>query len=273
MKQLVVGICDSNAARGAVEWTVSLGRATDAAVCVAHVYEPEFSASTASELYDLRLAQVRDWVQAVDGTGVDVETVVELGGLSETLARLADERHCDLLVLGLDAQHGSTAIGLGSVRHHLAHHYEGSIAAVPEGSMLAAPLRVIVGVDGSPGSGDALAWAGDLARVFDGSVSPVFAYDPMADSYPRPDASEYRGEAEVRAQLVELFGEADALDLKVLPGSPRDVLAEQAAATESSVVVVGARRHGLVGNLHRGLVPMELLHSCPRPVVIVQNEV
>ena len=124
--------------------------------------------------------------------------------------------------------------------------------------------RVVVGVDGSPGSDQALAWAADLARgsetelvVVHGWSGPEFAgqEQDLLDN-----ATVYLGESGLSARGI--FEMAD----------PKEVLIVVAEREDADLIVIGSRRHNLVASLLLGSVGEYLVHHSPRPVVIVPFE-
>ncbi len=124
--------------------------------------------------------------------------------------------------------------------------------------------RVVVGVDGSPGSDQALAWAADLARgsetelvVVHGWSGPEFAgqEQDLLD-----DATAYLGESGLSARSV--FEMAD----------PKEVLMAVAEREDADLIVIGSRRQNLLANLLLGSVGEYLVHHSRRPVVIVPHD-
>jgi nucleotide-binding universal stress UspA family protein len=140
--------------------------------------------------------------------------------------------------------------------------------AEPEGA-------VVVGVDGSPGSSHALAWAagearlrGTRLRVVHGWTIPTMVYP----SYLPPDVfTEMPAEArrQVDAQVAEVLGPAPdvPVDLVVEEGRPAEVVIE--AAKGADLVVVGTRGRGGFAGLLLGSVSSQVAHHAPCPVVIV----
>jgi nucleotide-binding universal stress UspA family protein len=140
---------------------------------------------------------------------------------------------------------------------------------------MAEPAGVVVGVDGSPGSSHALAWAADEARlrgtrlrVVCGWTIPTMLYP----SYLPPDVfTEMPADArrQVDAQVAEVLGAAPDIpvDIVVEEGRPAEVVIE--AAKGADLVVVGTRGHGGFAGLLLGSVSSQVAHHAPCPVVIV----
>ncbi|WP_370415626.1 universal stress protein [Streptomyces fradiae] len=136
--------------------------------------------------------------------------------------------------------------------------------------------RVVVGVDGSPASHEALRWAVQHARLIGGTVEAVAAYDlpgAVGWSAPAVDAA-FDAEAAGRALSDELRDElsraADVpLDEHVVRGNPAQVLIEASKGAE--VLVVGSRGRGGFSSLLLGSVSQQCAVHASCPVVIVRT--
>jgi len=139
------------------------------------------------------------------------------------------------------------------------------------------PARVVVGVDGSSHSLDALRWAAQEARLRHASIEAVYAWRP-------PYIGEAGGMAAVAVSWDQLADSAQAsLDLAVdtvaaeapdvtferrcLEGPPALTLVEE--AKDAVMLVVGSRGHGGFLGLLLGSVAHHVAHHAPCPVVVV----
>jgi nucleotide-binding universal stress UspA family protein len=135
--------------------------------------------------------------------------------------------------------------------------------------------RILAGVDGSPGSRRALAWAVEEA-AFRGSVVEAATvwqspYDLTRDfSFP---VNENRLAEEAVERLAEAVAEASSgrpaveIETVVLEGDPAEILCRRAAGVD--LLVVGARGHGTLAGLLVGSVSSKCAHHSPRPVAVV----
>ena len=142
---------------------------------------------------------------------------------------------------------------------------------------------IVVGVDGSESSRDALAWALAEARLRDVPVRVIGAWhvEPMAYGAPgfvppiEGGISEsFRRSAErAVAATIEALGQA-AKDVRVeqsiVEGAPTQVLVE--AAKDADLLVVGSRGHGSFAGLLLGSVSQQSAQHAPCPVVIVRHQ-
>lgn len=141
--------------------------------------------------------------------------------------------------------------------------------------------RILVGVDNSEGSRQALAWAIEDA-AFRGAAVEAVAVWRGADS---PDMSlEFRSfpsigghdravaerTAQLLAQAVSESASAHpqvTIETTVVEGDPTEVLCRR--AEQADLLVVGSRGHGGFGELLLGSVASKCAHHSPRPLVIV----
>jgi nucleotide-binding universal stress UspA family protein len=144
----------------------------------------------------------------------------------------------------------------------------------------ARPRRIVVGLDGSEGSGRALQWAVDTAKPLDAEVIAVHvhhvtAYLPAPMGITPPiDTEEWREElqrafaqdwcAPLRKAGVRYHAIFD--DGTDPAASALMRIAQQEAA---DMIVVGSRGLGGVAELLLGSVSHQLAHHSPVPVVIV----
>jgi nucleotide-binding universal stress UspA family protein len=135
--------------------------------------------------------------------------------------------------------------------------------------------RILVGVDGSASSVDALRHAARIAAALDAPLEvmtawnyPAWAgYAPTADWSPAEDA-----EAVLSAAVHEAFDGAPPPDLttKVVQGAAARTLIEQ--SRDSGMLVLGSRGHGGFVGMLLGSVSAACAEHAHCPVLIVHSE-
>lgn len=136
-------------------------------------------------------------------------------------------------------------------------------------------FAVVAGVDGSPESRDALAWAVNEARLRAGSVLAVTAWEfPLLTTGLEIPSIEREAFAEASAHLLDVavgaVSDGDVpIRTSVVHGSPAKVLLD--AAEDADLVVVGSRGLGGFAGLLLGSVSAHLVHHCPCTVVVVRT--
>jgi len=138
---------------------------------------------------------------------------------------------------------------------------------------------VVVGVDGSDGSHDALRFAVEEAKLRGAVVRAVMAWNPDTLAYSGgdwgPSVDPTRLEESTRAALdaavdkVEADGAA-AIERVVATGQAAQVLVEQARGAD--MLVVGARGHGGFAGLLLGSVSAYCAAHASCPVLVTRAE-
>jgi nucleotide-binding universal stress UspA family protein len=133
---------------------------------------------------------------------------------------------------------------------------------------------IVVGLDGSKPSGEALAWAAGEARLRGAFLKvvrawhvPSFAYGPYA---PPPPAEDFRKNALalLDEQVDEVLGTEHGVPVvrEVREGPAAEVIVEASAGAE--MIVVGSRGLGGFSGLLLGSVSAQVAHHARCPVVI-----
>jgi nucleotide-binding universal stress UspA family protein len=145
------------------------------------------------------------------------------------------------------------------------------------------PPRILVGVDQSPGSRAALAWAAGVARRLGLPLRVIQAWQYPSDIIVRvgyvhlsdAEHSEDRLTAELRNLVREVVGEPSGLEIRVeeVRGPTTEALLRAASATNTSMLVVGSRGLGGFRGLLLGSVSRQLCEHAPCPVTVVRGEV
>ncbi|MGW2702787.1 universal stress protein [Streptomyces sp. NPDC001340] len=138
--------------------------------------------------------------------------------------------------------------------------------------------KVVVGVDGSPSSYEALRWAVRYAGLVGaGTVDAVAVWElPGLYGWSAPavdmDVDEDETRQKMRQELTEVLGAdaAEAVRTHVVHGNPADVLLR--AAEDAEVLVVGSRGRGGFARALLGSVSQHVSQHASCPVVIVRSE-
>jgi nucleotide-binding universal stress UspA family protein len=141
---------------------------------------------------------------------------------------------------------------------------------------------IVVGIDGSEQSNQALRWAVEEARLRGANIRAVHAWMPPATTLmpgPAPGfdlAAAQPGLQEastrlVRAMVEEVAGDAEvSVEPVAIEGPAVQVLAEE--ARDAEMLVVGSRGRGGFTGLLLGSVSQALAHHSPCPVLIYRRE-
>jgi nucleotide-binding universal stress UspA family protein len=134
---------------------------------------------------------------------------------------------------------------------------------------------VMVGVDGSDASKDALRWGGRYARLTGATLHAVTAWQYPAELGFGVVVPDVDPEGDAWRLLKETIGEVlegrepVALRTSVVQGPPALVLEELAGAAD--LLVVGSRGHGPLAGMVLGSVSEHCVHHAGCPVVVVHH--
>lgn len=140
----------------------------------------------------------------------------------------------------------------------------------------AAQRRIVVGVDGSDHSRQALRWAAQLASNFGARLEAVMAWEyPPAVGWsvvpdnwdPGQDTLKF-----LQRTAREVFGDQmpAGLELQAREGGAARALLEASAG--ASLLVVGSRGHGGFAGLLLGSVSANVAEHSPCPVLIIHGD-
>lgn len=121
--------------------------------------------------------------------------------------------------------------------------------------------RILVGVDGSEASLDALAWSADIARRAQVELVVVRV---LRD----PDGAQ-RERGEVERWLAAGAGEVPGARVVLVGGDPAAGLLEASRRESAELLVAGGRGAGGFAGLHLGSVAHHLVHHTDVPLAIV----
>ncbi len=151
------------------------------------------------------------------------------------------------------------------------------------GTQTQRPTRIVVGVDQSPGSRAALAWAAGTARRLGLRLRVIQAWQYPSDIVVRvgyvhltdAEHSEDRVAADLRHLVREVVGEPAGLDIRIeeVRGPTTEALLRAASASDTEMLVVGSRGLGGFRGLLLGSVSRQLCEHAPGPVTVVRGEV
>ncbi len=276
---IVVGVDGSPGAAWALDWAGSEAERAGAPLTVVVAWS--FGGFTGAitkkdDAHDLvRGAEAR---LAAQHAGVTVDHV--LSEQPASYALIEASRGADLLVVGSRGLGGFRDLLLGSVGQHCLTHAPCSVAVIraPEAPVPAGwgdgRGRIVVGVDGSEGSGRALDWAIDEARrsdaridvvsswVFPGTAGFVYSVDVGI-----PD----RASHVVDGAVDHVAATAPGLVVggRTTEDPPAVALVE--ASRTAQLLVVGSRGLGAFAGLLLGSVGHNLAIHAHCPLVVVRS--
>lgn len=285
---IVVGVDASEKAAEAVRWAAKEAAHRDAPLLIVHAMGiPDLYMGAVPPTDSVREALrergeqiLSDAKGAAEATAA-VAVEVRLDSDTPVAALRSRSRGARLLVLGASG-HGGFLAGavLGSTAVQLAAHAPCPVVIIrgDEADRRPETDPVVVGVDGSALSDEALGWAYEEASLrgaplvavhawSDSDTESVFAearayfeWEPLADS-----------EARVLAERIAGWGEKYpdvAVEQVVVRDKPRHALLERSGRAQ--LVVVGSRGRGGFRGLLLGSVSQAMIHHADCPVLVVR---
>lgn len=134
--------------------------------------------------------------------------------------------------------------------------------------------RIVVGVDGSESSKQALRWARHLAGPTGATIAIVAAWPTPSgwsdDGWVDDWSPKAAAEETVQKVVDDVFeGEPDNVTVHVAPGSPAELLIE--AGRGAAMIIVGSRGHGGFAGLLLGSVSSTVAEHATCPVLVVHG--
>lgn len=150
-------------------------------------------------------------------------------------------------------------------------------AALSQGRLAVSESRpvVVVGVDGSVSSKDALGWAARQAGLLGGEVHAVTAWGPPPSYGVAPDYSDVDFAAQAGKMLDEVLAEtlgatsSVPVMTSVVEGHPAEVLIE--ASRAAALLVVGSHGRGAFTGMLLGSVSQHCIQHADCPVVVIRH--
>ena len=279
VRPVVVGVDGSASAYRAVEWAVGEAHRRGVGLRLVRAFSwttadhpTGWVARYRDEMLDVSRRQVARAVRIAADTRPDVEaeSQVEIGAPIEVLS--SEARRAQLLVLG-DRGLGEVAgLVLGSVAVSLAARGACPVVVV-RGERAGADGPVVVGVDGSPVSEAALAFAFDAAAARGVDLVAVHAWSPTAIDEELASLVEWDASVESAVLAERLAGwgqkypQVAVRRTVVRDGAVRALVTASAGA---QLVVVGSRGRGNAAGLLLGSVSHGVLHGAHCAVAVVR---
>lgn len=281
-KPIVAGVDGSPESLRAAALAWHIARAADArcflVYAVPDIWAPGGVAPLihSPDIFDRLAADVRRSLAEQVGAEIPVAVrealVARAGRPGVVLADVAGECDAELIVVG-GRHHGGLARGWGgSTAHHLVRTVDISVLVVGPGRRV--PERMLVATDVFEAAAPTLAAAARYAGLLGARLRAVHVVEPA--KYPTVvplsiDEGEYaRRSRAVFERLVESAAPSVAPADRVTRDGPADEgIAEEAAAWEADLTVVGSHGKGWVDRMLIGSTTERLLNRLPTSLLVV----
>jgi nucleotide-binding universal stress UspA family protein len=224
----------------------------------------------AAEATTLAEEQLKLAVEEVPGAdAVPRRALAVHGPAAQVLVEAAGDAM--LLVVGSRGHGALSRAVLGSVSSSVLHHARGPVAVVPASAEVRSSIaRVLVGVDHSPQSREALRYGLDEASLHDAPLVPVHVHQHIVTGEECVDLPnlEQAERASLRTAAAAAGAADRAADPEVLVGHPAAGL--ESLATPADLLVVGSRGRGGFAGLLLGSTSTQLAQHASAPVLVVR---
>jgi nucleotide-binding universal stress UspA family protein len=283
--RIVVGVDGSAPSERALQWAAEEAIGRGAGLDIVHTWEVHHrrypdggQVDPAPFEHEGRVILDEAVASLAEGTlPADVRPVLAEGDAATALLRSAAD--AVLLVVGSRGHGGFAGLLLGSVSQRCVDHAPCPVAVIAPTWDGERHGRVVVGVDGSDASYDALNWAIAEASRRDAQLDVVNAYG--FHQYPSPygptvaidrDQLETSSTSLLDEMVGRAFGTTGAPPraIELIPLSMTAVPGLLESAKDADLLVVGSRGRGSFRGLLLGSVSQQCVHHAPCPVVVVR---
>ncbi|MEV5753895.1 universal stress protein [Actinoallomurus sp. NPDC052308] len=283
---IVVGVDGSRQALCAVDWAAAEAGRRGLPLRIVHIatgwergdipaYRGRGPATSQPETPGLRILDIAEERARMFGP-IEIERRLGIGPIPGTL--LQESAGGSLLVLGQRGTGAFSRLLLGSVSRQAAEHAPCPVLIVPTDTDPRPRLpEIVVGIDGSQASVDAVGFALEEAAERGLSLRGIHAWDrPDYPAEMRPacyntltiEEEGARVLSESLAGWAAKYPDVPVIQ-QVIEGGPAAVLTE--ASRTAELLVVGARGRGGFPGLRLGSVSHAVLHHAEGPVAVVRR--
>jgi nucleotide-binding universal stress UspA family protein len=276
---LLVGVDSSEGSRHALAWAAAMARMLHQRAVALHAFSPWVGIGMAIPPFDYD--QYRDAVESEMA-----EWTRPLNGIEHAERIVEDDPADGLLTAGRKLGSGMIVVGahsrgdrlprmLGSVTSKLLHISEAPVAVVPQTAGTGPPAgHIVVGVDGSASSLEALKWGATWASALGLGVHAVCAY-PMDAYSEKPRLADVESVDAMDKTLCALRDLAHEVSdeerveatVEVVIGHPAEKLID--AGRDEFALVVGRKGHSTFAEVVFGSTSRNCATHSPVPVVVV----
>jgi len=283
-KEIVVGFDGSSGSSNAVQWAASEAQARGVRLRIVSCFSVPIAADgvyglAAADAYEGTKSAEEQNLSALSGQISELHPALEIvtestsGSPGHVLVDRVDAD--DMIVVGASAHQHAAAFWLGSTPRHLVRHSPCPVVVIRGNADSSRPTRLVVGVDGSPTSEEAVSWAGDeadrlgvnlvLVHAWSYPYTPVDAASSQAHDLTKIDAACLLEAAVESAR--ERFGAG--VSGRLIETGPVAALLQ--STRQGDLLVVGSRGRGALAASLLGSTVNSVLDESEVPVVVMPH--
>jgi nucleotide-binding universal stress UspA family protein len=278
---ILVPLDGSDLARCALPYAAFLARATHARLVLLHAYRSKGQDSKADPELGLVMEQ-SDLASDLREHGVHATTWLSYDEPGQAIVTAAADLQADLIVMSTHGRGGLSQLVYGSVAEQVVRHTSVPVVLVTEKCAPAWPdglaLHILVALDGSPFSEQALGPASELAGALDADLvllrTPESCGECNTPWRPHWSPAHQRGQDRAQQYLEDVAAPLRAAGhrakARVEVGPPADVVARVANELNPALVVMATHGRGALSPLLLESVASETLRKLMAPVLLVR---
>jgi nucleotide-binding universal stress UspA family protein len=281
---VVVGVDGSATAGPALRWAIREASTRRLPLQLVSAWNPSFDIDALGLATREVEAHCRAVLEAAEAEVAQTDASIEVTSTTyigpATTALVDASQHADTVVVGSRGLRTVPAFLLGATSLEVAAHAACPAVLVRERAD-AHSGRVVVGVDGTPRSSEAIAYAFAYASAHDAALTVLHAFQVeyvagVISELSAEDSNARLGQEELAltSETVAGWGEKYPdvhVETVTVRNHPADALV--AASTTADLVVLGGRRRGRLGGALLGAVGHGVLHDAHCPVAVVRSHV
>ncbi len=234
----------------ALPYALALARQYRGKVCVVHVISPEMYEYLPPELVPRIRTEIQNYGQGrmqqllayPELQQVPHEAVVREGEIWETLKKITEDSHIDVIVVGTRGRRGLKKALTGAVADEVLHLASSPVLTVgPRCRGIPPPVhklkRILYATDFSADSVRALGYAASLAETFEASLVPTYVASQIAEDPSATTRFEQFFEERLQELLAGQISRAP-VEYRVKFGTPADGILQAAAEGNVDVIVM-----------------------------------
>ncbi|MGF2949485.1 universal stress protein [Microbacterium alcoholitolerans] len=279
-EKIVVGVTGASGSRRAVDWAAARAIARRQHLELVSVIGGAIG--TVGEGSVLAAAQtateelLRDEADRIAAEGLVVTTRVATGNPVNVLIEASED--AALLVIGSDYRGPGEGPARGSHGIRIAAASASPVVVVPDFDVVGERSGVVVGVDGSPTSEAAIAFAAAEADRLGEPLTAIIVWTPIAAPrnalmvvpHAYREGMEQSAREALSLSLAGIRGQYPGIEIEeaIAEGYPSAVINE--LAESARLTVVGSRGHGVVRRLLLGSISHEVLQRLATVTAVVR---
>jgi nucleotide-binding universal stress UspA family protein len=280
---IVVGVDGSPTSGPALRWAIREAATRGVPIQLVSAWNPSYDIDTLGLATRVVEDHCRSILDAARDVIADADQSIEVTNKTyigpATTALVDASHHADSVVVGSRGRRTLPALLLGATSLEVAAHAACPAVVVRERAD-AHSGRIVVGVDGTPRSNEAVAYAFAFASVHNVNLTVLHAFQVEYVEGVISKVTAEESNARLAQQELALTSETVAgwgekyPDVHVEMVTVRDhpVGALVAASTTSDLLVLGGRRRGRIGGALLGSVGHGVLHDAHCPVAVVRSQ-